>query len=172
MKKRTIMILPEFENMEYIDKLRRKYDPLANKVRPHITLVFPFESELSRDEILEIFERRLSEVKPFTICLHGLSTSGRWLFLNLIEGADDVTRIHEALYERDFLECKPVWLSKYAPHITVGVLDSPEEAQAMCESEKGFGHIFTCVVDRVTVEIIGCDEESIIEAEYVLQTKE
>ena len=172
MKKRTIMIFPKFENMEHIDKLRKKHDPLENKVRPHITLVFPFESELSRGEILEIFERRLSEVEPFTIRLHGLSTAGRWLFLNLTQGADDVTRIHEALYGCDFLEYKPVWLNKYTPHITVGVFDSPEEAQIVCEAEKDFEHIFTCVVDRVSVEIIGCDEESIIEAEYVFQTKE
>ena len=168
MKKRTIMIFPKFENMEHINKLREKYDPLANKVRPHITLVFPFESELSRSEILEILERRLGGVKPFTICLHGLSTAGRWLFLNLIEGADDVIRIHEALYEHDFLEYKPVWLNKYTPHITVGVLDSPEEAQVVCEAGKDFEHIFTCIVDKITVEIIGYEEESIIEADHIL----
>ncbi len=37
---RTIMIFPEFKNMEIIDKIRNQYDPLANLVRPHITLVF------------------------------------------------------------------------------------------------------------------------------------
>ena len=43
---RTIMIFPEFENMEIIDNIRKKYDPLAELVRPHITLVFPFESQM------------------------------------------------------------------------------------------------------------------------------
>lgn len=38
---RTIMIFPEFTNIELINQLRVKYDPLFNKVRPHITLVFP-----------------------------------------------------------------------------------------------------------------------------------
>ena len=47
MSLRTIMIFPEFENMDIIDRIRDKYDPLARLVRPHITLVFPFENEMS-----------------------------------------------------------------------------------------------------------------------------
>lgn len=43
---RTIMIFPEFENIDVINDIRNKYDPLADLVLPHITLVFPFDSEL------------------------------------------------------------------------------------------------------------------------------
>ena len=43
---RTIMIFPQFNNIEIIDGIRDRYDPLAKLVRPHITLVFPFESEM------------------------------------------------------------------------------------------------------------------------------
>jgi len=45
------MIFPEFENMEIIDNIRKQYDPLADLVRPHITLVFPFESPLSNMQL-------------------------------------------------------------------------------------------------------------------------
>lgn len=38
MKLRTIMIFPEFENMEILDNIRNHYDPLAKLVRPHITV--------------------------------------------------------------------------------------------------------------------------------------
>lgn len=51
---RTIMIFPEFENMDIIDRIRDKYDSLARLVRPHITLVFPFENEMSNEAIEEI----------------------------------------------------------------------------------------------------------------------
>lgn len=44
---RTIMIFPEFENIDVINDIRKKYDPLANLVLPHITLVFPFDSEFN-----------------------------------------------------------------------------------------------------------------------------
>ena len=61
MSLRTIMIFPEFENMDIIDRIRDKYDPLARLVRPHITLVFPFENEMSNETIEEIALRELKE---------------------------------------------------------------------------------------------------------------
>ena len=51
MVKRTIMIFPEFDNIDSIDRIRSKYDPLAELVRPHITLVFPFESDITNDTV-------------------------------------------------------------------------------------------------------------------------
>ena len=45
-RKRTIMIFPKFSNQEIIDEIRKKYDPLYNLVKPHITLVFPFKSDM------------------------------------------------------------------------------------------------------------------------------
>ena len=38
------MIFPEFDNMDVIDNIREKYDPLAKLVRPHIT-IGKFENE-------------------------------------------------------------------------------------------------------------------------------
>lgn len=73
MIKRTIMIFPEFENMEIIRGIREKYDPLSQLVRPHITLVFPFEDEMSNEEMEEILIKRLQDVKPFEIVLNGIS---------------------------------------------------------------------------------------------------
>ena len=69
---RTIMIVPEFENMEIIDRIREKYDPLAQLVRPHITLVFPFENQMSNSEIAEVLERRLKNIKPFHLVMKGI----------------------------------------------------------------------------------------------------
>jgi len=162
------MIFPEFENIDLIDRLREKYDPLADKVCPHITLVFPFESSFSMDEIAEILRDRLAGIKPFQVSVNGLSSLGRWMFLDMSEGADSLCKIHNALYEHEFTKYKPVWMNTYTPHITVGVFDTPEAAQEACEMEKDFKHVFTCLVDKVTVEIIGDDERSIIEVEYLL----
>jgi hypothetical protein len=36
MLKRCIMIFPKFENGQIIDKVRERYDPLANHVRPQL----------------------------------------------------------------------------------------------------------------------------------------
>ncbi|CEK32658.1 2'-5' RNA ligase superfamily (plasmid) [[Clostridium] sordellii] len=40
MKNRCIMIFPKFNNIEIINKIRKQYDPLFEKVQPHITLIF------------------------------------------------------------------------------------------------------------------------------------
>ena len=40
--KRDILIFPKFKNINKIQELRNKYDPLANLIAPHITIVFPF----------------------------------------------------------------------------------------------------------------------------------
>ena len=71
MKLRTIMIFPEFDNMEVIDKIREQYDPLANLVRPHITIVFPFDSDRSNEELKAVLENRLQSVKSFKLEMAG-----------------------------------------------------------------------------------------------------
>jgi hypothetical protein len=48
--KRSIIIFPQFGNdTNLIQNIRHQYDPLASKIAPHITLVFPFESEISSE---------------------------------------------------------------------------------------------------------------------------
>lgn len=73
MNLRTIMIFPEFENMEVIDKIREQYDPLAKLVRPHITIVFPFDSDMSDENLYVLLKKRLQLVKPFKLELAGVS---------------------------------------------------------------------------------------------------
>ena len=73
MSLRTIMIFPEFENQEIIDNIRKKYDPLAGLVRPHVTLVFPFESSMSNGELERVLNDRLMFIKPFKLRLAGVS---------------------------------------------------------------------------------------------------
>lgn len=73
MLKRCIMIFPKFENGQIIDKVREQYDPLANHVRPHITLVFPFDSDLETNRLEEHISTVLSEITPFEIILNGVT---------------------------------------------------------------------------------------------------
>ena len=131
--KRTIMIFPEFENIGFINELRNKYDPLADKVHPHITLVFPFESDLTTSEVYRAIDNCLSTMQPFQIEARELSTSGRWLFIDIKNGTDVLSSVHNALYENGFSKYKPVWLREYKPHITVGVFGTKEEAENACE---------------------------------------
>ena len=72
MRERTIMIFPKFNNMEIIDSIRKKYDPLADLVRPHITLVFPFQSDITDAKLGSHIENAIAGISPFSLHLAGI----------------------------------------------------------------------------------------------------
>jgi len=82
------MIFPKFNNGHIIDKIREQYDPLALHVKPHVTLVFPFESNFETVELQEYLSAVLAETNPFELILSGvtLTGSGEYLFLNVQKG--------------------------------------------------------------------------------------
>ena len=168
--RRTIMIFPEFENSEVIDRIRAKYDPLAGLVRPHITLVFPFEGEFGNDTVARVLENRLSEIKPFDIRLKGITGQkgihGNYLFLNIIQGIKEITKIHDVLYANEFRHYDLGF--EYVPHMTVGKLPSKEMLDAALETVEHIEDEFVTTVNKISVEMIGENEESIIVIEKML----
>lgn len=164
MNLRTIMIFPEFSNMEMIDKIRKQYDPLTELVRPHITLVFPFENEMNNEELEQILNKRLQGIKPFELKLSGISkqedTFGNYLFLEVIQGIEEVNYIHQVLYDNEF---KKFDLGlKYIPHMTIGKLPTAELLNEAYNNIKSVNDTFSTIVKKVSVEMIGDNEESII----------
>lgn len=163
---RTIMIFPEFKDMDVIDGIRDKFDPLAHLVRPHITLVFPFEIDMSNEELSSVIDNRLSDIRPFELELHGFSRHsdgyGNYLFLDLTKGQDAVTRIHDIFYANEFKECNRTYNGAFIPHMTVGKVETPLILNEAYEEVKDIDTRFSCVVDKISVEMIGPNEESII----------
>ena len=164
MAHRTIMIFPDFEQMEIIESIREKYDPLYQLVKPHITVVFPFDMDVSNEELSKILERRLAHVRPFAIKLEGFRTGadsfGNYLFLEVTKGKDEIVQIHDVLYGNEFA---PLDLGlPYEPHLTVGKLDTVEELEQAFHEVKETNICFTSMVTKISVEMIGEQDESII----------
>ncbi|KUO71191.1 MAG: hypothetical protein APF77_05915 [Clostridia bacterium BRH_c25] len=173
MIKRCIMIFPEFSNMNIIDTIRDKYDPLAHHVRPHITLVFPFESEISTSALKTHLDGILSEVKPFKVSLQGIipvRTFGNHLFLDITKGRDEIINIYKCLYTGILEPFHPEWLKTvdYYPHMTVGNLPTEKEYKSAIEDVAGIDDIFDSSVEKISVEIIDENEDSLIEMEIPL----
>ncbi len=161
---RTIMIFPQLKNIELINQIRHKYDPLADLIRPHITIAFPFESEMSNDELLVILNKRLGEVKRFEIELQGFSKCedrfGNYIYLNVVKGMGNIIKMHDCLYANEF---KPFNLGlEYVPHITVGKVSDVHKLECAYEDVKNVNCRFTSIVEKISVEMIGEDQESII----------
>lgn len=162
MSERTIMIFPQFCNQEIIDEIREKYDPLYHLVKPHITLVFPFESDMSDALLSKKLEECFKETAAFPLTLQGVSRHkdiyGNYIFLDVQSGAQEIIEIHNSLYLHLFdTQCQP-----YIPHMTIGKLDTEEEMEDAYHCVKDMDLCFETVIKKVSVEMIGPHGESII----------
>ena len=160
---RAIHIFPQFHNIELIQELRKKYDPLYSLVLPHITLVFPFESNISSLTLEQHVKETLVGVCPFSIKLEGISgTLDNYLFLNVKNGNDHLIKIHDLLYSgilENFLNRRITFI----PHLTVGKLENEAELKSALTETQAFKASFETLVTEVTSEIIGNKGESDIE---------
>lgn len=168
MLKRCIMIFPKFNNGEIIDKIRELYDPLVNCVRPHITLVFPFNSDIDTLELKEHISKVLSGINPFEIILNEIvpvNNFGKYLFLNVKKGSEEIMEIHNKLYTGILERYYPDWLQgkTYLPHMTVGSFDEEEKFKMAIMETRNISDSFETIVDEVSVEIIDENEVSNIE---------
>lgn len=174
-KKRCIMIFPEFENIEVINQIREKYDPVVTNVKPHITLVFPFESTIEKEELRKWITQTLSNIKSFEVELEGViqisNNSNLYLCLEVKKGKEEIKIISNKLYNGILENYKPEWLNhtEFIPHMTIGKFENDKELN---NAYKKIGHMkerFYSKVDKVSVEIVIEDGASIREIEVNLQ---
>lgn len=162
-RKRTIMIFPKFSNQEIIDEIRKKYDPLYNLVKPHITLVFPFKSDMSNVTLSQKLEECLKGTVSFSLSLQGISRHedvyGNYIFLNVKVGREEIIEIHNSLYLSIFDEqCR----QSFIPHMTIGNIGSAYKMESVYNSIKNIDVRFETIIKTISVEMIGDNDESII----------
>ena len=161
--KRDILIFPKFKNIDKIQMIRNKYDPLANLIAPHITLIFPFSDDISNEELIEKLSNLLANFRPFNIAFKGISLSDdNYIFLNCVNGRQKIIQLHDEIYK----QILPTHLNtsiKYIPHITLGQSDNIKDF-SLFEDE------FKTIVDTISIELIGKNEESIILKKIKLKT--
>ena len=165
---RDILLLPNFDNMDVIEKIRKDNDELYGIVPPHITIVFPFEDDMSDDELVVKVRDYFKDKKKFYVKFSGVSFSDdNYIFLDCVEGKKDIIKIHDELYNNYFQK----YLSdrEYIPHITIGqTFNSSNEQLKKIENMKDE---FECYIDTIIIENIGLNEESIILDKIVLGGK-
>lgn len=174
-KKRTIMIFPQFENINLINEIREKYDPLAKHVRPHISLVFTFESSLTTSEVNEHLKKVLDGIRPFRLTLQEIvkvdNPLGMYLFLDIKQCNKEIKKMNLKLYTGILQTYKPAWLNQetFMPHMTIGSFTSREDLNIAFKDTELIKESFSTIVDKISVEIIDENEDSIIEIEIDLR---
>ena len=71
--KRDILIIPKFNNIHKIQMIREKYDELFDKIEPHITLAFPFRSNISNEKLRQQLIDIIKNINPFRIKCKGVT---------------------------------------------------------------------------------------------------
>ena len=166
---RAIHLFPAFAGMDKLQALREKFDPLAALIPPHLTLVFPFESPMSREELREHVRVALQGMKPFLLRMQGVTgADGGYLFLNVKRGNDEIVELHDRLYAgalRPFLRRDVT----YVPHLTLGRLPDAEAFLQALEETERLEDVFETTVTEVVIEAIGRNEESVLEDVLLLE---
>jgi len=162
------MVFPEFENIDIIDKIRAGYDPLSDLVRPHITLVFPFESDITTDELNKHIKNALQDCRSFDLNMQGFTASAEpfsnYLFLNVTDGLQELCQLSRNLYTGILEQYQSDTLkTNYCPHLTVGNLNKNIDYHAILNELEKEKSLFSTCVNCVSVEIIGEDESSNLE---------
>jgi 2'-5' RNA ligase len=123
MPRRAIVIFPELLEASPIFELRRRFDPLAELVPPHLTLVFPFDSELTTGQMRDHVQGSVTGIAAFPVRLSQVTGSeGEYLFLNIKYGNDGIIALHDRLYT-GLLENLLAIEYTFTPHMTIGRLE-------------------------------------------------
>jgi len=155
--KRDVLILVDFPNIEKIKEIQKKYYDIADKVEPHIAVTFPFDSDISDEELYEKLCKTAEKYKPFKITCHGVSTPAgepNYRFLNIIENKDIIKSMSDEIYKTiipEHLEHRDRY--NYDPHISLANMPLDEEIE--------LDETFEMTVDSLYVERIGSNDESI-----------
>jgi 2'-5' RNA ligase len=160
---RSILLFPEFAINRYIQELRSKYDPLYGKIKPHVTLAFPFDSAMEKTALEEKVKGCLAGMPRFRIATGRVHyTDDNFMILDFSSGNEEIVKIHDELYSRvlpEFLNRK----IEYRPHLTLGYFQDGFQLFKAMKDLDGFGKTETALIDKVYVETIGPDDESLIE---------
>ena len=157
LNKRDILIIANFSNIDKIKDIQKKYYDIADKIGPHIAVTFPFDSEISDEELYNRLVEVLSKYKPFRIVCHGVSTptgESNYRFLDIIENKDVIKKISDDIYNTiipEHLEYRNRF--NYDPHISL--------ANKPLDMELELDDTFEMIVDSLYVERIGNNDESI-----------
>ena len=168
--KRSVILFPKFKNIEAIKNIREKYDPLTKCIAPHISIVFPFESNISTIKLKEHFNKALYGIKRFNVKLKDITGDFRdgYLFLNVKKGNDQIIELHDKLYS-GILQSFLYKSITYCPHLTVGRVEEQIEIDDVVNLLSRFNENFETVIDKVFVESIDINEKSNIEFLFALE---
>jgi 2'-5' RNA ligase len=168
MKERSIHIQPKFRDIELIENVRKKYDPLFHLIPPHITIIFPFKSNITTEELKTHVASKIANQRKFEISLKkaiSFNAEDSNVYFKIDQGKENILTLHDLLYS-DLLEQYKDYSKYYTPHLTIGNLSNHMEGkiEIISRLNECFENIeFVTHVTDITCEIIDDDQKSIVD---------
>jgi len=156
----------------HVNQLRRQYDPRADLIAPHITLMSPVPESIGEDNLIHHLEKILEKWQPFPIHLYGLKKSwDNYLFLLIQRGNANIIRLHNEIHTGILAEHRKTDMP-FVPHITLGAFDKNlDKYHQALEDARQLGLDYHCLFDTLTLVKGDVQETQTIECKiFHLQT--
>lgn len=112
-----------------VEEFRRQWDPLGGSIPAHITLVFPVTRPRREQALAQELAALLDGFPVFAVSLSEVRVwEQEYLFLVAGQGGEQITRLHEALYDGPFRHARRP--ARFVPHLTIGRCPDPAELAA------------------------------------------
>ena len=118
--RRAIVWFPPFPMDAPIEPFRRRFDPMADALPAHVTLVFPFPTNLTVIQLASHIRRIVGNWPSLPVSFRDIEgILDEFVFLMVRDRADAVVALHEKLY-RGVLKAYLRDDIPYLPHVTIG----------------------------------------------------
>ncbi|MBL0123556.1 MAG: 2'-5' RNA ligase family protein [Betaproteobacteria bacterium] len=118
--RRAIVWFPPFPMDAPIEPFRRRFDPMADDLPAHVTLVYPFPTNLTITQLASHIRRIIGNWPSLPVSFRDVEgILDEFVFLMLRDRADAIVALHDKLY-RGILKAYLRDDISYVPHVTLG----------------------------------------------------
>lgn len=104
-----------------LDRIRRKYDPTFDLIRPHVPVVFPVPESVGKERLLAHLDAVAGRSRLFPARFRGFAkTPDHWLYLKVEEGSADFVQLFESSYTGPLAEFRRHDV-EFVPHVGLGL---------------------------------------------------
>jgi 2'-5' RNA ligase len=157
----------EDDDRNWIQAVRRRYDPHFELVAPHFSLVFEVDA-IDQTVFIEHIRSRTRKLSPIEFCLrsamanYGASEKRYYLFLVPSEGNSAIRDWHDRLYTGILTKHLRTDIP-YIPHITIGIFDTAEKCREICKKINGVKFEMRGRLDSLDIVSIDGDKLETVE---------